>query len=191
MTETARTPTTPDGQPLAGWWRRFAALCIDAVLVLPLYAVAVAPFVVAEWDELGDWYSRSTEPGATTPPRPELLQSFSGPQLASYVIVLALVAVYTIGFWRWKQATPGKLLVGTRLRLRERPGPLPWRVMLLRFFFIQPLGWAAYLPVVGRVVTIVVLLNYLWPLWDRKRQTFYDKLAGTNVVMAAAPRPRS
>jgi uncharacterized RDD family membrane protein YckC len=27
-----------------------------------------------------------------------------------------------------------------------------------------------------------ILLAYLWPLWDRRNQTLYDKMAGTIVV---------
>lgn len=188
------TRTTPDGQQLAGWLRRFAALVLDAVFVLPLYALAAAPFVIGEWGDLKDWYREARDAravGLPEPPRPELLQHFSPTQLTVYALVLAMVAVYTLGFWRWKQATPGKLIVGTRVRLRERPGPMPWPAMLIRFFFIQPLGWAASIPVIGALFTLTILLNYLWPLWDPKRQTFYDKAAGTNVVLATAEGPAS
>ncbi len=40
--------------------------------------------------------------------------------------------------------------------------------------------------------TISVGVGYLWPLWDRKRQTFADKVMGTVVIhraTLAAPQP--
>jgi uncharacterized RDD family membrane protein YckC len=30
-----------------------------------------------------------------------------------------------------------------------------------------------------------LLLAYLWPIWDRRNQTLYDKMAGTIVVRTA------
>ena len=39
--------------------------------------------------------------------------------------------------------------------------------------------------VVGKMVSAAVLgLGYLWMLWDGKKQTWYDKIAGTVVVKA-------
>ena len=37
---------------------------------------------------------------------------------------------------------------------------------------------------------IVWLLDMLWPLWDKKRQTLHDKAAGS-VVLRVGPRPRA
>jgi uncharacterized RDD family membrane protein YckC len=50
-----------------------------------------------------------------------------------------------------------------------------------------------YLRALGRVVSIwllglfllPLLLAYLWPIWDRRNQTLYDKMAGTIVVRTA------
>jgi uncharacterized RDD family membrane protein YckC len=32
------------------------------------------------------------------------------------------------------------------------------------------------------IVTIPILLSYLWPLWDTRNQTLHDKMANTIVV---------
>ena len=32
------------------------------------------------------------------------------------------------------------------------------------------------------ILWLPLLLAYLWPLWDARNQTLYDKLAGTIVV---------
>ena len=49
---------------------------------------------------------------------------------------------------------------------------------------LRPIGYGRAL---GRLVAEIASalplnLGYLWPLWDRERQTFHDKLAGTLVV---------
>lgn len=90
-----------------------------------------------------------------------------------------------MGFLRWKQATPGKLITGLRVRRRETPGALPWATILLRVGFVSALSLLSRVPVAGILVVLVLLLNYLWPLWDSKKQALHDKVAGTNVVMAS------
>lgn len=35
---------------------------------------------------------------------------------------------------------------------------------------------------IGRFISSLSILGYLWMLWDRKRQTWHDKIAGTYVV---------
>ncbi len=97
-------------------------------------------------------------------------------------------AIYTIGFWRWKQATPGKLVLGLRVRRRESPD-LPWSAILLRYGFHLALGFVGLIPFVGYGTGMVQLLDYLWPLWDDKRQALHDKVAGTNVVQFRQAQP--
>jgi len=51
-------------------------------------------------------------------------------------------------------------------------------------------GRVSYMRALGRAVStwllgvlfVPILLAYLWPLWDRRNQTLYDKMAGTIVV---------
>jgi uncharacterized RDD family membrane protein YckC len=52
---------------------------------------------------------------------------------------------------------------------------------------LQPIGYARALGrLLAEIVSAIPLnLGYLWPLWDRQRQTFHDKLAGTLVVRKA------
>ena len=83
----------------------------------------------------------------------------------------------------WQQATPGKLLLGLRVRLRERPGPMPLPTVLLRWVGQFGVGRRlGLIPFVGTIGSIYSLLDYLWPLWDDKKQAIHDKIAKTNVV---------
>ena len=82
----------------------------------------------------------------------------------------------------WKQATPGKLLLGLRVRLRDDPGPMPLGTVLLRWLGQYAVGILGIVPFVGRPSGLYSLLDYLWPLWDDKKQAIHDKIAKTNVV---------
>lgn len=45
----------------------------------------------------------------------------------------------------------------------------------------------AFIRYIGRIVSgIVLLLGYLWMLWDREKQTWHDKFAGSVVVPESA-----
>ncbi len=91
----------------------------------------------------------------------------------SETAVLALSTVFSallvILFWRWKQGTPGKLLLGLRIVDADSGGEPSLRQWCLRY--------------VGYVLsTLLLLLGFFWVLWDPRRQAWHDKLAGTVVV---------
>ncbi|MEJ7797998.1 MAG: RDD family protein [Solirubrobacteraceae bacterium] len=45
----------------------------------------------------------------------------------------------------------------------------------------------AFIRYIGRIVSfVVVLLGYLWMLWDSEKQTWHDKFAGSVVVPTSA-----
>lgn len=165
---------TPDGVPLAGWWWRVLALVLDGLVALPLYALAAAPVVAAQWDNLSRWIDDlqyAADNGTADPPAPALFDASQGPFWALVGSVLVASLLYQFVFLAWKQATPGKLMVGLRVRLRERP-ELPVGTILLRMLGVLLLG----------ICWIGQLLDYLWPLWDDKKQALHDKIAKTNVV---------
>ena len=68
------------------------------------------------------------------------------------------------------------------LRVRLRPGPLPWRAVLLHWLVQNAASFLAAIPLAGSLVGIFSILDSLWPLWDDKRQALHDKAARTNVV---------
>ena len=166
-------PFTPDGQPLAEWGYRAVAAIIDS-LILNLITLAIwLPAVLSQLDDLRDWFDALSTTDQNDPfPRPPGIFDPTAPLLWELFGATLLVGiVYTLGFWRWKQATPGKLVMGLRIRVREAPGDFRWGAMLLRYASTTAMG------LVG-----ITLLDYLWPLWDDNRQALHDKVAGTNVV---------
>jgi len=77
--------------------------------------------------------------------------------------------VLTLGCWVRLGGTPGKLLMGCEVvdaGSGARPGVSQ---ALLRY--------------IGYILSALPLgLGFLWILWDRRKQGFHDKLAGTLVI---------
>ncbi len=182
----AGPPTTPDGALLAGWWSRVAALLLDGLILLPFMIVATVPF----WGEIGDAFGSywdeardSWDSGSEAPSGTQLQRDLLGPLIAIGLISGAINLVYNVSFLMWKQATPGKMIMGLRVRLREVPGRMPLGTVLLRWVTqFGPTYVLGYLPVVGYLSSLYTLLDSAWPLWDDKRQALHDKAARTNVV---------
>ncbi len=87
------------------------------------------------------------------------------------VLVLSTVvsALVVILFWRWKQGTPGKLMLRLRIVDAATGGEPGLRQWCLRY--------------VGYIIsTLPLLLGFLWVAWDPRRQGWHDKLAGTVVI---------
>ncbi|MFB9313416.1 RDD family protein [Nocardioides plantarum] len=170
--------TTQDGEPLARWGRRGAALVVDWLLVFLLWAP-----VARLWglDVIGAWFDGVD--GARDEPVVEL-STWGAVSLA--VVGAAVHFAYVVGFLLWKQATPGKLLTGLRVRRRADPGPLSFGTAALRWFAQFGPARLAYHPVALVVVAVLAVLDHGWPLWDRNRQALHDKVAGTQVVRCSS-----
>ncbi|MGH3333168.1 MAG: RDD family protein [Nocardioidaceae bacterium] len=181
-----RGKTTPDGQPLAGWWHRVGASLLDVVIQTPLMALVAAPVIWWQWDAIMDSVRATVDAsaaGLAQPTEPAVFSAWSGPMIVLTLLMMLTSAAYTLGFWHWKQATPGKLIVGLRLRRRDVPGPMPWSTMAVRFAVVNVLVLAGDNDPVYWTLVLLLLVDYLWPLWDDKNQALHDKLARTNVVM--------
>ncbi len=178
--------TTPDGVPLAGWWVRAAAYLLDAIVVGIIATVLALPWVRDAYQIYRDWFDeilRTTEAGTSSSVDTGQLQRDLVRPLAFIVgIQLVVGFCYHVGFLMWRQATPGKLVVGLRVRLRERPGPMPLGTVVLRWLGQFGVGILSLVPFVGSVTGLYSLLDVLWPLWDDKKQAVHDKIASTNVV---------
>jgi uncharacterized RDD family membrane protein YckC len=177
-------PVTPDGVPLAGWWQRVLATLVDGLILLPITLVLYIPFYGKVFDAYRDYFHDLDRASAGGPqPSPfQVERELAGTLTLMGLVSLALGLVWTFFWLRWKQATPGKLVLGLRVRRRDVPGPLPWSTIALRWLGQYAVGVLALVPVVGSILGIYSVLDDLWPLWDDKRQALHDKVAGTNVV---------
>ena len=89
---------------------------------------------------------------------------------------LVFGVAYSVVFWVKFLGTPGKLLLSCHLVDAQTLGPLTVGQSLLRN--------------VGYLVSYATLgLGFLWIAWDRHKQGFHDKIAGS-VVLYVPRHPR-
>ncbi len=143
------------GQPLASWGSRAVSYLIDLVFGLLLNVPGGALVGVG---------AAATHGGV----RVALIAVGS-----VLLVVGAIVQIWQSG---WRQGARGqswgKSVTGLRTVSAETMRPIGGPMGLLRWFVDSVLG----------VVGILQLLNYLWPLWDRRRQTWADKVVGSVVL---------
>lgn len=85
--------------------------------------------------------------------------------LLNYVFPLCA----TIAFWTYKSATPGKMAIKATVVDAKTGNPLTLKQSLLRYF-----GYF--------VSTIPLGLGLFWVGWDKKKQGWHDKMAGSVVI---------
>ncbi len=176
-------PTTPDGVPLSGWWRRVGAKLLDQLII---YVISL-PFAGYFWfqaaGEFSDYFDRAMDASRAGQSSAVTLPSdLQVHILVGSLITLLFGVVYEVLLLRRSGATWGKMAAGIRVRPREVEAQLSWVTIGRRVGFTQGLAVLSLVPLLGIAAGIVSLLDVLWPLWDSKKQALHDKVAATNVV---------
>jgi uncharacterized RDD family membrane protein YckC len=94
--------------------------------------------------------------------------------------VWAVTLAYLVWNFGYRQGKTGSS-VGKSVMKFKAVGEKTW----------QPLGFGMSLvrQVVHWVDRMACYIGFLWPLWDKKRQTFADMIMGTVCVLRDAPPP--
>jgi uncharacterized RDD family membrane protein YckC len=133
-----------------GFWARTVAALIDSVLVL----LVIMPVIY--WIYGPSYF--------------EAPQSMAAP--VDVLLNWVFPALAVILFWFYRQATPGKMIIGARIVDATTAQPPSTGQLIGRYF--------------GYYVSMIPLfLGMLWVAFDPRKQGWHDKLAGTVVV-----RPR-
>lgn len=131
----------------AGFWTRFFAVLLDVVVLsmvlVPLLLLAIGPELWTDPERADSAFVRVTEFG------------------------FSLVA--TVLFWKYRAATPGKMMMGIIIVDETTGGEVPTGRLVFRYL--------AYI-----VSMLPCGLGYLWVAFDKRKQGFHDKLAKTLVV---------
>ena len=142
----------------AGFWIRSIAFLIDFVIIsIPIFIMqAVVVSLVMAGDVSAEgfmiWGLRNLD-----------LLGWA------YWVYFGLVVLYFAGFWSWKGATPGKMLLKLRVVNTETLLPPDVGNSIARYF--------------GQIISsIPFCLGFFWAIWDKKKQGWHDKLAGTAVI---------
>ncbi|MFN3712507.1 MAG: RDD family protein [Alcanivoracaceae bacterium] len=88
---------------------------------------------------------------------------------ADVVISYVFPAVASVLFWIYKSATPGKMLMGIRIVDAKTGGKCSPGQLVGRYLGYYP-------------SMLVLMLGFIWVAFDKRKQGWHDKLAGTLVV---------
>jgi uncharacterized RDD family membrane protein YckC len=168
----AGAPMSPQGQPLAEWWKRAVAAIIDGVIVgVPAQIIGGLIFggLFAVSAPSIDPVTGQVVGGST---------GFFASFFASWGAFILTYWVITGAYYTFLHSSRGQTVGKMILKLKvvdEATGSLiPIGRALIRWLIPIPLGFVT--------CGIVFLLDGLWPLWDVKRQALHDKIAKTLVV---------
>jgi uncharacterized RDD family membrane protein YckC len=177
--------TTPDGQAVSGWWRRFFAQWVDDIIVAVLGTMLSWPWLSQVAEAMNTYLNRAVsaaQAGIDPPSTTSFVDDVAGPFMMMVLVYFLVGLVFEVGFLKGFNATPGKMLLGTEVRLREAPGALPWKAVLLRWLGKRGYSVLGLIPFAFLLTGLYYVIDMLWPLGDSKRQALHDKMAGTNVV---------
>ena len=82
-------------------------------------------------------------------------------------LFLPLAVVYFVVMWTWRGTTIGGIVFGHKI-VRTDGRPINLSIAVVRSLL--------------SLFSVVTILGFLWAAWDREKQTWHDKIAGTVVV---------
>lgn len=166
------------GSPYASFERRMLANMIDTLLILILIMPLIKPLMTVADPAIQYIQSLTAQlqQGSLS------AQSYNL-QVAHYVlgeggILLLLDLTYqtifmgivVLLFWIYRSATPGKMILNMAI-VDAKTGDKPTRKQCI----IRYLGYI--------VAVLPLMLGFIWIMFDKKRQGWHDKLAGTVVIV--------
>lgn len=167
------------GSPYASFERRLMASMVDTLLL----SIAIAP-LFKKFLTISQPAKQTLEAYLIAYQQGQMSEEAFNQQAMQYLVAdggaylliadmgyqLLIVGVIVIIFWFCKNATPGKMLLNMEIvdaRTGHKPSLFQW---VLRY--------AGYV-----IAVIPFMLGFLWILWDKKRQGWHDKIAGTVVIL--------
>lgn len=146
----------------AGFGRRILAYWVDFLILLPIgltiqQMLGENPFAMFQYETL-EQLRQAQQSGTNT------ILTF---------VSLAIGVAYSLIMWvNYDGATPGKRLMAIKI-IKSDGSKLTYPAAFLRY--------------IGYFVSVFVFgLGYLWMIWDKKKQAWHDKIAGTVVVKTDA-----
>jgi uncharacterized RDD family membrane protein YckC len=152
--------------PYATWIVRVAASLIDSLVVM-IGAIPYAIGLVLMTSAAGN------------APDPYTVESTGGAGLAVIGLMLTFAGLLLmLGIWLWNR-------VFTQGRTGQSVGKRVMRLYLVSESTGNPMGAGlCFVREIAHYLDGILMLGYLWPIWDAKRQTFADKVMSTVVAQA-------
>ena len=151
------------GLALAPWWKRFLAIMIDWAIIGATVFVLLAVIGAATKSGQSSNANQQHQGGAV----------FLG--LLVLMVFASIPGALYFGFLNGSQKgqTVGKMALGIAVRDRRTGGKIG---------FWRALGRSLIMTVFYVVFVVPYLIDNLSPLWDKRRQAWHDKVAGSIVI---------
>jgi uncharacterized RDD family membrane protein YckC len=143
----------------AGFFSRLEAFTIDLVIL------SIAQLVGSALIQTFLKFFRLT--GLATSIKTMLENSTYNITIDVGIFTLFVIGYFTF-FWTLLGFTPGKAFLGLKI-VRRNGAKLSFGRSILRFFSY----WISAIP---------LFLGFFWVIWDPNRQSWHDKIAGTQVM---------
>jgi len=146
----------------AGFWRRFIAFSIDNTIIIMVFSVlsiiAATAYVFGAISSNSDaWLADLADPTSSL-----------SIMFISCMLYFATILFYFTYFHGTTGRTPGKMLIG--LQVVSTDG--------------APISFGtAFLRAVGYFISFIYFLGFIWAAFDKKKQGWHDKIAGTVVII--------
>jgi uncharacterized RDD family membrane protein YckC len=146
----------------AGFWIRFVARVIDAILVGIVSSIILIPLTF-----LGiggaSVLNTTRDPGAALAALPALMGVIG----ISFILRIALFAAYEIYFVSTRGATPGKMALGLKI-IRADGGPVSAGLATGRYF--------------AQFLSGILFIGYIMAGLDPEKRSLHDRLCETRVI---------
>jgi uncharacterized RDD family membrane protein YckC len=154
------TPKGAIALEFAGFWRRFGAYVIDAIVLGAIFSV-LEPLL---WPDFGKLFNINSSFDNTY-----WMTQFKA--LANVISAL-LSGIYFVAFWVWRGQTLGMMVAGVKV-IRLDGTAIDTGRAIVRYL--------------GYIISIIPLfLGFIWIAFDAHKQGWHDKLAETYVVKIPA-----
>ena len=136
----------------SGWWRRGGALLVDSLLIGIVAGAAIGIALGVS----------------------EVDETAGGILLVLAILFLIGGPIFYTIYWTGKEPgqTVGKKALGIRVRHAQEDRAIGYGPSAGRYFITFAFS----------IFYIPLLLDYLWPLWDKQNQSLHDKVANSIVV---------
>jgi uncharacterized RDD family membrane protein YckC len=146
----------------AGFWQRLVAFTIDGAIVSFIFIIffiiaSMAFFSGAISADSKNLFADLTDPASLSPV-----------MISIWMFYIFINLIYFTYFHGASGRTPGKMILGLQV-VTDQGKPLTFGIAFLRS--------------VGYFISNILYLGFLWVAFDRKKQGWHDKIAGTVVIV--------
>jgi uncharacterized RDD family membrane protein YckC len=151
------------GRRFGGFWIRFLAIIIDAIIIGVASAIIRIPLGLAGLGvSLG--LGRNPDPNQVLAAVPAIMSLIG----LSFIIQLALSLGYEVYFLSTRGATPGKMALGLKVT-RADGGPISAGLAAGRYF--------------GKILSGLILwIGFIIAAFDSEKRALHDHICGTRVI---------